>query len=390
LTGSLASDLKHGSWGYDITHGTELDPKRPGRRRRRQFRKHGFPSKRAAQQALTKLRAKLDDGSYRKPSDKELGAYAQEVLRRRRANRALRESTLANYERYVRDDITPSKLGGMRLTEIRRTDVNGFLADLSDAGRGATTVRRILAVLQMVLSAAVRDELIGANPALGAERPAQPDATIKIWDLKTIGEFMRRASSHRLGALYELAIYCGLRRGELAPLRWQDVDLANRKLIVGRTRTTIDGKIVETMTPKTKSGHRTVPLTDAAVAALLTWKLRQDQEAEDAQEAWHTEGHVFTMEDGRALDPSYITRTFARICQQDEPLPELHFHGLRHTFASLAIARGSDLSSVGKLLGHSSVQVTGDIYHHLTAGVGQRLWTVPLYSLLTRCTHMRV
>jgi integrase len=238
-------------------------------------------------------------GATAKPSDKELGAYAQEVLRRRRASRALRESTLATYERYVRDDITPSKLGGMRLTEIRRTDVNGFLADLSDAGRGATTVRRILAVLQMVLSAAVRDELIGANPALGAERPAQPDATIKIWDLKTIGEFMRRASSHRLSALYELAIYCGLRRGELAALRWQDVDLANRELIVGRNRTTIDGKIVETMTPKTKSGHHTVPLTDAAVAALLTWKLRQDQEAEDAKEAWHTEGHVFTMEDGR-------------------------------------------------------------------------------------------
>jgi integrase len=78
------------------------------------------------------------------------------------------------------------------------------------------------------------------------------------------------------------------------------------------------------------------------------------------------------MEDGRALDPSYITREFQTIRKQSEPLPELRFHGLRHCAASLLIAGGGDLSTVSKLLGHSSVAVTADIYAHMIAGVGQR------------------
>jgi site-specific recombinase XerD len=115
-----------------------------------------------------------------------------------------------------------------------------------------------------------------------------------------------------------------------------------------------------------------VPLSDAAVAALLTWKLTQAGEAENAQEAWQTQEHVFTMEDGRALDPQYITREFQKIRLQGEPLPELSFHGPRHSAASLMLAGGADISTVSKLLGHSSIAITADVYAHLVKAVGQR------------------
>jgi hypothetical protein len=71
-------------------------------------------------------------------------------------------------------------------------------------------------------------------------------------------------------------------------------------------------------------------LSDFGVAALLTWQVRQAQEAENAAEAWQTDGHVFTMEDGRPLDPAYVTRLFQKLRTQGEPLPDLTFHGLRH------------------------------------------------------------
>jgi integrase len=90
-----------------------------------------------------------------------------------------------------------------------------------------------------------------------------------------------------------------------------------------------------------------------------------------AQEAWQTQGHVFTMEDGRALDPAYITRLFQKIRKQGEPLPELTFHGLRHCAGSLWLAAGVDISIVSKLLGHSSISVTADIYAHMLKAVGQ-------------------
>jgi integrase len=184
-------------------------------------------------------------------------------------------------------------------------------------------------------------------------------------------EFFDRAGRHRLGPLFELTAYTGLRRGEITGLHWADVDLVDRQIVVRHNRVSVDGRIQETTT-KTRSGRRTVPLNDAAVAALLTWQLHQAEEREAAQEAWATQGHVFTMEDGRALDPAYVTRLFQKIRKQGEPLPELTFHGLRHCAGSLWLAAGVDISIVSKLLGHSSIAITADIYAHMLKGVGQR------------------
>jgi integrase len=78
------------------------------------------------------------------------------------------------------------------------------------------------------------------------------------------------------------------------------------------------------------------------------------------------------MEDGRALDPNDLTRQFAAICKEGEPLAKLTFHGLRHTCASLMLAGGADISTVSKLLGHASISIAADVYAHLVAAVGQR------------------
>jgi integrase len=172
------------------------------------------------------------------------------------------------------------------------------------------------------------------------------------------------------GALFEVAVLTGLRRGEITGLRWSDVGLTARKVIVRRNRVTVHGRVVEQNTPKTKAGLRTVALSDFAVATLLAWHLRQAQEAETAAEAWQTEGHVFTMEDGRALDPAYITRLFQKLRKgPGEELPAMSFHGLRHCAASLMLASGADIAVVSKLLGHASISITADVYGHLIATV---------------------
>jgi integrase len=262
---------------------------------------------------LTKLKASLDTGTYTEPSKKTLAEYAPEILARRQTTGSgLKPTTAATYARYIRQDIAPSKLGEMRLTDIRRSHVNAWIAELTAAGRGAVTVRRGLATLRMIFSAAVRDEFIPANPALMVDKPAVPDSPVAHWEAEHVGEFIERCGRYRLGPLFELAVYTGLRRGEICGLHWADVDLAARTIVVRHNRVTVDGH-VEELTTKTRSGRRTVPLSDAAVAALLTWQLRQAGDAEVAQEAWQTQGHVFTMEDGRALDPQYVTRMFQKI-----------------------------------------------------------------------------
>jgi integrase len=265
----------------------------------------------------------------------------------------------------------------MKLTDIRRYHVATFAADLTKAGRGAVTVRRILTLLGTIVASAVKDELISANPALGADKPALSDGPVKVWEPDEVRTFLMRCSQHRLGALFEIAVLTGLRRGELCGLRWSDVDLAAGKITVRRSRVTVRGRVLEQATTKTRAGLRTVPLSDAAVGALLSWQLRQGEETEAAAEAWRTEGHVFTMEDGRALDPSYVTRLFSTLRRKGEELPPLSFHGLRHCAASLMLASGADIAVVSKLLGHASIAITADVYGHLVGTIAQKAVDVP-------------
>jgi integrase len=107
--------------------------------------------------------------------------------------------------------------------------------------------------------------------------------------------------------------------------------------------------------------HQPDPLV---VGALVTWKLRQQQEAESLKEVWTDTGYVFTYENGEPLKPQYATRLFEKM-RSTAGLPPMTFHGQRHENASLLLAGGADIAVVSKMLGHSSVSVTVDIYSHL-------------------------
>jgi len=358
----IKSDPKHGTWEYRLSHGS--DPKTG---QRRQFRTGGFATKRAAESALADQKVKLDKGTYIKPSEVTLGEYALKWLpHRETTGNGLRATTVAGYDHYVRHDIDSSALGGMKLTEIRRFHVAQFVTELSKAGRGAVTVRRIMTLLQTILNSAVRAELIGANPAQGADRPKLDKDPVNPWEPEQARIFLDRCAQHRLGPLFEIVILTGLRRGEITGLRWSDVDLVTRKITVRRNRVTANGRVLEQATTKTKAGLRTVPMSDFAVATLLAWQLRQAQESEAAAEAWQTQGHVFTMADGRPLNPTYVTRLFHKFSQD---LPPLTFHGLRHCAASLMLSSGADIAVVSKLMGHKSIAITADVYGHLVGTV---------------------
>jgi integrase len=202
------------------------------------------------------------------------------------------------------------------------------------------------------------------------EKPKLDHEEVKPWEADQVRIFLDRCARHRLGALSEVTVLTGLRRGEITGLRWSDVDLAARKVVVRRNWVTVNGRVQEQKNPKTRAGLRTLALSDLAVATLLAWQLCQAQEAEAAAESWQTEGHVFTMEDGRPLDPAYVTRLFQKLRKRSgEELPYIKFHGLRHCAASLMLASGADIAAVSKLLGHASISITAAVYGHLIGTV---------------------
>jgi integrase len=330
-----------------------------------QHRKSGFATRKAAQMARNDVAAKVDKGTFVAPAKESFAEYLDNWLPRRAATgEGLKPTTLATYERYIRNDIKPSALGAMLLTDIRTYHVNDFLAGLSEAGRGAVTVRRVAAVVQSAMRDAARSRRVEVNPATGLELPTVSKKKMQIWEPEQVGAFLDAAAGHRLGPLFELDMFTGLRRAELVGLRWADVDLPARRLTVRNTRVQADKQIVEQEDTKTDAGRRIVELDDRAVGALIAWRLQQTAEAEQWGDLWASTGHVFTYEDGIPLKPQYVTRLFDKIRVQ-AGLPKLTLHGARHEHASLLIAAGADIAIVSKRLGHSSLTITSDLYTHL-------------------------
>lgn len=252
----------------------------------------------------------------------------------------------------------------MMLTDIRTYHINDFLADLTEAGRGAVTVRRVAAVVQSAMRDAARSRRVEVNPATGLELPTVTAKEMKIWEPEQVGVFLDTAAAHRLGPLFELDMFTGLRRAEIVGLRWEDVDLPSRRLSIRKTRVQADKEIVEQEDTKTKAGRRIVELDDRAVGALIAWQIQQSAEALEWGEMWTDTGHVFTYDSGEPLKPQYVTRLFDKL-RIEAGLPKLTFHGSRHEHASLLIASGADISIVSKRLGHSNLATTSDLYTHL-------------------------
>jgi integrase len=362
----LASDPKHGTWSYYLAGG--IDPKTG---RRRQLRRSGFATKRDAQQARNEAATALDKGTYRAPSKETLAAYIDAWLPRRERNgNGLKATTARMYRRYIDADIAPTSLGRMRLSEIRRYHVAAFVEDLVADGRGATTVRRIIAVLQSALRDAVNEQKLDDNPARGVQLPTVERDEFQPWEPEQIGHLLDVANTHRLGELFTVAVFTGMRRGELVGLRWEDVNLLRREITVRHTRVQAGNAVVET-SPKSRAGRRIIELDDATVGAVLSWQIKQSSERDEWGSAWEDTGYVFTYENGRPLRPAYASRLFETLRDQ-AGLENASIHSLRHMHASLLLASGADIAIVSKRIGHSTIALTSDVYSHLIASASRR------------------
>ncbi|WIY83018.1 tyrosine-type recombinase/integrase [Propionimicrobium sp. PCR01-08-3] len=355
----MLTDPKHGRWSYRVSNGYD-----PQTGKRRVINGRSYPTLKQAQTALNADRVAKDQGRLRKPSETTLAAYAPIWLERRTTMgaRPLKATTAAQYRAYLVNDIIP-QLGHVKIAELRRSHVQSFVDDLAKDGRGAVTIKRIVATLQSVLTGAVKDGLIETNIARSVDTPTVQKETRTIWSPDDVARFFQAVSTDRLGPMYELTLYAALRRGEVCGLRWDDVDFTEQTLTIQHNRVRVGGVPTE-QTPKTASSAAVVALSAPALEALKAWRFRQDLERQDAGDAWASEGHVFTDELGGALDPQLPTYWFGKIVKA-QGLPPMTFHGLRHVAATLIWESGADILHVSKALRHSSIGVTSTVYTHM-------------------------
>ncbi|MEV4166968.1 tyrosine-type recombinase/integrase [Nonomuraea dietziae] len=298
---------------------------------------------------------------------------------------ALRPSTRQGYATHIRLYLIP-QLGRILLHQLTSRDVNALLAVLtsrpSPTGRqlSPSTVVRIHATLRTALNAAVRARLIPLNPANGAElpHPRRPHPVVwtagraarwqqsgerpavAVWTEQQLAAFLTGVAQDGLYAAWWLAALRGLRRGELAGLRWTDVDLQAAELTVTQQRVHADGQVVA-CPPKSAASCRVVALDAETVRVLTRHRERQEKASAAAGTRWQDSGYVFTTTDGAPLRPDYLTGRFRRLVTASGQ-PPIRLHDLRHGSATLALAARTDLKVVQAMLGHASIVLTADTY----------------------------
>ncbi len=319
-----------------------------------------FKTREEAQLWIRKTLDQIDNGLTYTSTKRTLTEHLNTWLEFERP--VLRPSSMIHYEQIVRMYLIPN-LGRISLRDLRIEHIQGFYTRLIAKGIGAHTIRKIHHVLHRSLNLAVETGMIERNPASYAHPPKKPTVEMSILDESQASHFMISIIGHRWEALFRLDLVTGMRQMEILGLKWTDLDWLRLTVRIERQLVRPDGHGVKFIEPKTKSGKRVIDLDETTIKLLRDHYECQQQERVEAGEKWQEFGLIFTSSIGTPIDSSDLRREFYKLLKE-AGLPRIHFHGLRHTAASLMLNHGVPAIIVSKRLGHARVSITEDIYAH--------------------------
>ena len=220
---------------------------------------------------------------------------------------------------------------------------------------------------------------LAKNPAEGVPVPKGPerdeeegfDAEMRALSAEEAVALLKASRGDRYAALYWLALATGMRQGEMLALPWKNVDLSQGVVRVRRTLVIVKGGF-EYAPPKTGRSRRDVELRAETIQALRDHRKRQLEERMRLGGTPEDHGLVFATTTGTPIRRQNLHRRHFKPLLKEAGLPDVRFHDLRHTFATLTLANGADLNTVSKMLGHASIKTTLDIYAHVIPGMQKR------------------
>ena len=316
--------------------------------------------------------------------------------------------TLQTYEDSLRLYYYPV-IGNMKMSKISSLHIQGVINSMTSNGAAPATVQRAFHVVSGILQKAYKWGIISENVAKRCELPKMKKREMKYWTAEQAQEFMKALNmtyhhpvkgqsrvSGSTGATYEvedytraytvgrvwreffnLELHTGMRRGELCGLRWCDVDFDNKTDSVNQVISRVhSGYIVKE--PKTETSKRTIAVSQAVISSLKEWKKEQQRICMQMGSIWegkrgdqYAQNYVFTRTDGtgKPIYPDSVGERFHSIIraynsEYGGDLPEINFHGTRHTSATVLISEGVDVVEVSHRLGHSKTSTTEEIYAH--------------------------
>ena len=253
-------------------------------------------------------------------------------------------------------DITPLVLDNMY--QKLRTGKNG-------QELGYHSSYNLYKVVNVMFNQAIKWEFITENPNAKVQKPKKQKVERKFYDLEQANLLLSCLENEciKYRALITLALDSGARRGEISALLWSDIDFENRTLNINKSLKVISKDKIDEKDVKTLSSNRTIILSESTIEVLKEYKEWQDNYIKELGSKWKGTNRVFTSEFGGHMNPSTCYKIFTKIVVKYN-LEPIRFLDLRHTSASLLIHKGMNLKAVSERLGHSSINITNDIYTH--------------------------
>lgn len=283
----------------------------------------------------------------------------------------LRARTYERYEEIARIHVIP-QLGKIKLQDLKPQHIRALLAKKLDQGLSTSTVSIIHRVIHKSLDDAMRSDIVAHNVCDVVRSPRERRKEVKALTPAQARKLLETAKGHPLEAVFVLALTTGMRRGELFGLKWQDIDLNRGVLqvrrILSRVPTKVRGESREVFAEaetKTEQSRRSIVLTPIALDALVKHRVSQNKQRQAVEAAWQDNDYVFCGPDGRCLNPNHVSSIQFKALLEAAGLPNIRFHDLRHSAATLLLSQHVHPKVVQEILGHSKISMTMDIYSHV-------------------------
>jgi integrase len=345
----------------------------PGGKRKRLTKTVEARSDREAEKLLAQFVAEVERGQYIEPSKITFKEFTERWIKNY-AEKNLAPKTLFRYKQMLETRVFPA-MGHLKVEQVRPVHLMEFYANLQEEGvrfdgkKEALSNQTILhhhRLLSTIFNDAVEWEVIPTNPAAKVKPPKVKRKQADFYGEEQMANLFTALGEEDLKhkTLVTLALFTGLRRGELMGLEWSDVDFENNTIIVRRTSQYLPGKGTFTKDTKTEMSKRTITVPGSVISLLKEYRKQWVENKLKVGDMWQGSNRLFTTWNGKPGHPEWPSQWFSKFIRKHK-LPHLTFHGLRHTAATILINQGVPAKNISARLGHSNISTTMDIYGHI-------------------------
>ena len=352
------------------------------RSRKEKWVSTGLSGKGAKQKATAMIQSLIDKYSYLEKSEHPSKMADYLKMWKELQITEVAETTYDGYHTYVDRHLVPyfEKLNlniqditaGHILDYVNYLSNDGGRKDNKIGGQSITSIRKIISILRKVFDYAVLYGDIKINPALQVPMPKRDKHSNTINKNKrqvfmTADDAQKMLDAFKdeeIGPIVFVTLYYGLRKSEALGLRWQAVDFEKNTISINHT--VVGGShIVEKDSTKTYYSERTYQLIPDVKELLLKLKEQQKEYKRRLGSGYHNNDYIFKNPNGVPYRPDSLTRSFKRALER-HGLPQMRYHDLRHSTASILVDKGWDINDIKEWLGHADISTTANIYAHIS------------------------